>query len=83
MSAISLKTSGAPMKQFLYCESTDGGTDHYVVSSSQGLIFLYGWMKGFCKTEDAKLARWMDNIAMVGEWKQHRMGICVRLRDAK
>lgn len=71
------------VKQFLYCESQEGGMDSFVVSSAEELArqHLTGWMSDLhgCKEADTALVQWMETAA-VGDMHEHRLGVCVRLR---
>lgn len=69
------------MKQFLYCEGTDGGMDHFLVSTVEDLAPLRGWMSLGCRNADLALRAWLTT-AQIGEMHEHRLGICVRLKDA-
>lgn len=68
------------MKLFLYCEAQDGGMDAFTVPTSAELSCLHGWMASDCAVDDKMLALWMAT-AEVGEMKDHRLGVCVRLKD--
>lgn len=71
-----------PVKQFLYCESQDGGMESFVVGSAAELATqLYGWMSNLhgCKQADTALVEWMKT-AEVGDMHEHRLGVIVRLR---
>jgi hypothetical protein len=72
------------MKQFLYCESTDGGMDTHVFWRPHQLAgALRGWMSDpDCVAKDRVLCEWMER-APVGEMCSHRLGICVRLKDTE
>jgi len=67
------------MKQFLYCESQEGGMDHQIVSNLKQLQ-LRSWMDSDCRVEDQKLKSWSLK-AQAGEYYTHRLGICIRLKD--
>jgi len=67
------------MKRFLYAESTDGGMSSQIVSDAESLN-LYGWMDESCKEEDEALVEWLKT-ADVGEFKDHRLGVMIRLKD--
>lgn len=68
------------MKQFLYCEIQEGGMDYFVVSAADELRHLRSWMKEGCAVEDKLLALWMVG-ADIGEFYNHRLGVCIRLKD--
>lgn len=68
------------MKAFVYCETTEGGMDAYIVHSAKDLTCLYGWMSRDCKEEDEALVEWMET-AEVGDYLDHRLGVIVRLKD--
>jgi hypothetical protein len=72
------------MKQFLYCEGTaDGMETHYVAHPMELRFLLRGWMgAGVCKQADGELIEWMRS-AQVGERHDHRLGLCVRLKDTE
>lgn len=77
-----LNQNAATVKQFLYVEQTDGGMNERVVTNADGLRSLYGWMHPSCAADDAVLVHWMG-IAEVGDYAEHRLGVCVRLKDAQ
>jgi hypothetical protein len=69
-----------PVKQFLYCEDEGtGGMDHYILHLESGLA-PYGWMEDSCKEADIKMMQWMET-AEVGDYYQHRVGVCIRVKD--
>jgi len=68
------------MKQFLYCETQEGGMDHFIVSKPEELSCLYGWGEISCERSDMALCSWMRE-AEVGTMHEHRLGLCVRLAD--
>lgn len=67
------------MKQFLYCESEEGGMSHDIVIEAVDLK-LRGWMSKGCTTEDQLLEHFFAT-AEVGDYQAHRLGICIRLKD--
>jgi hypothetical protein len=71
------------MKQFAYFEQQDNGMGFYIVSESDELSFLYSWMidEWGCVTEDTALVKWMQT-ADIGDYRHHRLGVIVRLKDA-
>ena len=69
-------------KNFMYCESEEGGMQQHFAQNFEGLKHLLGWMNKDCLKEDMALRRWME-VAEVGEFYDHRLGVCVRIRDAK
>lgn len=73
------RASGEPcsQKRFMYLEYSAGGWRSQVVPHSSQLQ-LPGW--GL--VEDRMLALWMLG-ADVGDVKEHRLGVCVRLKDAR
>lgn len=68
-------------KQFLYCESTEGGMEIQIVSSVDSLS-LRGWMQHGNKESDNRLTQWADK-AEVGDFQNHRLGMMVRLKDIR
>lgn len=54
--------------------------DHHIVSDAQELGCLTGWMSERCRAADEALSRWMHS-AEIGQMQEHRLGLCVRLRD--
>ena len=67
-------------KTFIYCESTEGGMDTWMVHSPQDLKTLYGWMSKGCRKDDENLVSWME-IAEIGDYYNHRLGVMVRVKD--
>jgi len=68
-------------KNFLYCESADGGMDTFIIHDKADLDQLYGWMNSDCNDPDEELLLWFDK-AQVGDYIDHRLGVCIRLKDA-
>jgi hypothetical protein len=68
------------MKKFIYCESTEGGMEEYYIDSLEELG-LYGWMSETCKEDDEALVEWSLK-AEVGEYYEHRLGMCFRVSCA-
>lgn len=72
------------MKYFLYCGSTEeGGMSDalYVFYPDEPASFtLTGWMSQDFQKFDEKLVEWADT-AHVGEFFQHRGGVCIRVVD--
>lgn len=69
------------MRQFVYFENQEGGMEtHTEIHDSQDMEFLRGWGDIDCEREDLALCGWMHR-AEVGEMHEHRLGVCVRLRD--
>lgn len=67
-------------KHFVYFESQKGGMQHYDILEEEDFRFFCGWMSKGCEKEDRSLLKWMLS-AEVGEYKDHRLGTLVRLKD--
>lgn len=67
--------------KFLYCESTEGGMDSFEFTDASlgDLLNLYEWMNPMCQFGDSELLDWM-RCAKIGEYRHHRLGICIRIR---
>ena len=71
------------MKRFIYFRTTDGGMEWKECSSVEDIkYFLYGWMSESCQAQDLALLVWQNN-ADIGEWKEHRLGVLVRVTDGE
>ena len=69
------------MKQFMYCEDTGAtGMDRHIIEGSADMDFLAGWGDVDCEEEDLALCDFL-RAAEVGEYYEHRLGVCVRLKD--
>lgn len=70
-------------RHFIYFENCEGGmTEHHLYDPSPAPDFLYRWMGDrSCKAEDTALLNWMV-IAEIGDYKPHRLGTMVRIKDA-
>lgn len=68
------------MKQFIYCESTEGGMDSFIFSNPNQLSHLFAWMNPDCATNDEKLVAWLES-SDIGDYYFHRLGIVIRLKN--
>lgn len=69
------------MKRFVYFEAQEGGMDYFHFSDASELKVLYAWMESpLCVKSDEKLVKWLET-AEVGDMKDHRLGVAVRLKD--
>ena len=66
------------MKNFIYCETTDGGMMDFKVTCESDLKELYGWMDESCKKDDAELLEWLDT-SKIGDYHNHRLGLIFRV----
>lgn len=69
-------------KNFAYFEDTEGGLNYFLFSCEVGLTRLNGWKTKECWKDDVEFLKWLLT-AEIGEYRMHRLGICVRLRDDK
>ena len=68
------------MKNFIYCESTEGGMEEYHINDLSELG-IYGWMSDSCREDDELLIAWSEK-ANIGDYFEHRLGICFRVSCA-
>lgn len=66
--------------QFVYCESTEGGMDTYYFTRVEDIPRVYGWMSTDVLDEDEALVDFV-RTADIGDVFEHRLGVCVRLKD--
>lgn len=70
------------MKKFLYVEDGEGGAELHHLSQGNYPNFLFGWMEQDCEREDLALMEWMaSGSTSVGTYHEHRLGVCIRLKD--
>lgn len=72
------------MKHFIYLEAGNGDIfTHECTFADEEYIFpLYGWMNENygADTLDQELIEWCK-IAKIGDYFQHRLGVCVRVNQ--
>jgi hypothetical protein len=68
------------MKQFMYCEGTRTGMDQHIIERWVEMDFLKGWGEPMWEDEDFALCDFL-RVAEVGEYHEHRLGVCIRLKD--
>lgn len=74
------------MKHFIYFESQEGGMEQNEYSfedlEKDFNFGLYGWMDENygCDTSDKELVEWAKTCD-IGEFFNHRMGTCVRVKQ--
>lgn len=70
------------MKNFIYLEAGEGHifTHKYTFIDEVYNFALYGWMdeNAGCDTQDKWLVEWCKK-AEIGDYYEHRLGICVRV----
>ena len=79
--AVATMPQGEAMKRFVYFEHLEGGMGTDYIDGVPKYISCYGWMNDYCAKEDAALLEWAS-AAKVGECREHRVGVLVRLKDA-
>lgn len=72
-------------KKFMYCELTDGGMNYWTIENASGLVTefpLSGWMseEHGCRESDSDLIVWANTKAEIGDYFEHRMGVCIRIK---
>ncbi|HEY1900751.1 MAG TPA: hypothetical protein VGG49_13265 [Steroidobacteraceae bacterium] len=63
---------------FLYVENTEGGSQEHMLTGDQRPTWLRGWMSDDCAADDQALLKSM-NEAQLGEYSEHRLGVCIRV----
>ena len=69
------------MKRFMYFETAEGGMETHGFYDTNSIPKVYGWMEEDCIDDDKGLVSFVES-AEVGDIYSHRLGECVRLKDA-
>lgn len=69
-------------REFIYCETIDGGMQSHVIRNTKDLEILFGWMSYDCYIQDEALVEWCIKCN-IGDYFEHRLGIIFRVSVVK